>query len=191
MGLNDSGCCRSVAEVGLVQNHEVCCGQLAPHRLTDIVVDDLDGDRFDVGQHDDQVEPVGAPMAVRRNAGGVGNPARFDDHSFWPWVELGEIVERSGEAIDQRAADAPVWQGDRRSVPLIEELRIDVEGAEVVDQDSDALICECEQVVEQRGLAGAEVAPDDRDGDERFAHVSRYLQGSAVRRRRCPRRRCL
>ena len=51
---------------------------------------------------------------------------------------------------------------------MIEELRIDVEGAEVVDQDSDALICECKQVVEQRGLAGAEVAPDDRDGDERF-----------------------
>ena len=73
MGLNDSGCCCGIAEVGLVQNHEVC-GQLAPYRLTDIVVDDLDGDRFDVGQHGEQVEPVGAPMAVRRNAGEVGTP---------------------------------------------------------------------------------------------------------------------
>ena len=189
--LDDGARCGDVAEIGLVEDHEIRGGQLATYRFAHVLVDDLGRDRFGIGEHDDQIEAVGAPMAVGRDAGGVSHPARFDDDAFGSWIELDEIVERRGEAVDQRAADASVRQSDGGTVAPVEQLGVDVERTEVVDEHGDALVGDGEQMVEQGGLAGAEVPADDGDGDDVVGHVNRCWPAHGARRARSPRHRCL
>ena len=82
---------------------------------------------------------------------------------------LGNLGELAGEVIGERAAQAAVGHGDELAVDLREaalgdEARIDVDLADVVHEHggTNALVV-AEDVVQKRGLAGAEVAGEQRD----------------------------
>jgi hypothetical protein len=72
--------------------------------------------------------------------------------------------ERAQQIAFQRAADAAVAQADHAIAGISDQLRIDVDCAEIVDHGGDApSLGVRQQVVHDRGLACAEEAGDEQD----------------------------
>ena len=110
---------------------------------------------------------VGALVAEARDGVGDGDglaDARGFDDDVVELARGGDVAELAGQVVGERAAQAAVGHGDEvaldlREAPLLDEARVHVDLADVVDDDggADALLVG-EDVVEQGGLAGAEVA---------------------------------
>ena len=115
----------------------------------------------------------------------IGESAGLDQDVVDTADELAHDVEQVG--ADRRdAADAAVAHLDDLLVGGHHEVRIDVDLAELVlDHGDAAAVLLAEDVVEQRGLARAQEAGEDRDADLRRAHapfsVSSRRRGQAHR----------
>ena len=99
--------------------------------------------------------------------GRIGDAAGLDHQPLGGGLEFGEVVEGGREAVDQGAADASVRKGHRVAVATVEKSRVDVQLTEVVDEDRDPFVGDGEQIVEEGGLACAQVATEHGDGDRR------------------------
>ena len=144
--------------------------------------------RIDHGHH--RVEPrhvtqAAAVLAAEGEGLGhrqrLGDAGRLDQQVVEPPL-AGELRDLDQEVFAQRAADAAIAQLDQLLVgtrqagtTLAHQLRIDVHLGHVVDDHRDATsVAVVQDMVEQRRLAGAEEAGEDRDRDlfpvARFRH---------------------
>ena len=88
---------------------------------------------------------------------------------------LAQLGQDADEVAAHAAADAAVVQLEDFLVRLDDELVVDADLAEFVFDHGDALaVIFGEDAVEQRGLAGAEKAGDDGDGNEGGVWTWRY-----------------
>ncbi len=133
------------------------------------------------------LEPVGQPLGIRdrhdrvetRGVGhvliheeGLGDRRRIgkagglDDDRVELALALHQAVEDADEIAAHGAADAPVVHLEHFLVGADHEFVVDADLAEFVDDHGVFLAVRLrEDAVEKRGLAGAEIAGEDRDGD--------------------------
>ena len=148
-------------EVGLVEDHHVGRRDLPDLQLH------LLGSREDllgVDNADDAVEadPVDQRRVVGEREGDpgrLGDAARLEQDVLGPLGPLDDLDHGLGEVVADRAADAAVGEADHVALDIDHEVGIDVDRAEVVDQDADPHpVVPVEDAVEQGRLAGAEEA---------------------------------
>ncbi len=147
----------------------------------------------DVVQGKRRVALVGALVAEARDGVGDGDglaDARGLDDDVVEVARVGDAAQLACQVVGQRAAQAPVGHGDEvavylRQAALLDEAGVDVDLADVVDDDggADALLVG-EDVVEQGGLACAEIAgeQDDLCGRVGVCHDVRALLARDVAR---------
>ncbi len=108
-----------------------------------------------------------------RDRAGVGQAGRLDEDVVELVAPLHQVAEDADEVAADGAADAAVVHLEDLFLGADDELLIDADLAELVLDDGDALaVLLGEDVVEQRGLAGAEEAGEDGDGDARRFRLS-------------------
>jgi hypothetical protein len=98
----------------------------------------------------------------------VGHTARLDHDLLRPLGQIGHPQDRADQVRADAAADAAIGQADHAVPDLGDQLRIDVDGTEVVDQHGNATtVLALQDAVEQRGLSRAEKPGHDGDRDRR------------------------
>ncbi len=80
--------------------------------------------------------------------------------------------QRREQVAAKTAADAAAGNADQIAVARLDQIGIDRQFAELVDQHREAAaVGVAQEMIDQRGLAGAEIAADQRDRD-RAAHIA-------------------
>ena len=187
--LRRGAACGRVDAIGLVGDDQIGRLDLANDQVSHEPVLRPGADRLQVDHREDGIEPDPGPAA--RVAGGL---RRFRDSARLHHDALGRLVgtdlrvEGGAEIVRDAAAHAPVGQGDGVRVAPGDERRIEAERAEVVDQHRDPLAAGVgEEVVEERGLSGSEIAPDQRDrnsvGRGHVHRIARRRSRNAARSR--------
>ena len=101
-----------------------------------------------------------------RHRRGIGEAGRLDDDRVEPALALHQPLDDADEVAAHRAADAAVVHLEHFLVRADDEFVVDADLAELVDDDRVALAVRLAQdAVEQRRLAGAEIAGEDGDGN--------------------------
>ena len=148
-------------EVGLVQHDDVGEGDLVLgfRRILQAVAQP-----FGVGDGDDRIEP-GVLLHVLvdeeglRHRGRIGQARGLDDDGVELALALHQAVEDADEVAAHGAADAAIVHLEHFLVGADDEVVVDADLAEFVDDDGVFLAVVFRQdAVEQRGLAGAEIA---------------------------------
>ena len=160
-------------EVGLVEDDDVGEGDLL-HGLRRVV--EVEEDVLGVDERHDGVE--GELLLHLRVAeeglgdgGGVGEAGGLDEDGVEPVLALHQPGEDAEEIAADGAADAAIVHLEDLLVGLDDELVVHADLAELVLDDGDLLaVLLREDAVEQGGLAGAEEAGEDGDGDGRLSH---------------------
>ena len=155
-------------EVGLVEDDDVREGDLVLRfgRILEPV-----GEPFGVGHRDDGVEPGRVRDVLVHEEGlrhrrRVGEAGRLDDDGVELALALHQPVEDADEVAAHGAADAAVVHLEHFLVRADDEIVVDADLAELVDDDGVFLaVLLGEDAVQERGLAGAEIAGEDGDGD--------------------------
>ena len=167
-------------EVGLVEDDDVGEGDLV---LGLGRVAQARGEPFGVGDRHHRVEPrrlahVLVDEEGLRDRRGIGEAGRLDDDRVEPALALHQALDDADEVAAHGAADAAVVHLEHFLVRADDELVVDADLAEFVDDDRVALAVRLAQdPVEQRRLAGAEIAGEDGDGN--FLRL--VARGHAVR----------
>ena len=119
---------------------------------------------------DDAVEPVLCLHLVVEeerlgDRAGVGQAGRLDQDVVELVPPLHQVAEDADQVAADGAADAAVVHLEDLFLGADDEVLIDADLAELVLDDGDPLaVLGGQDVVEQRGLAGAEEAGEDGDG---------------------------
>ena len=155
-------------EIGLVEDDDVGEGDLA---LGFRRVAQPGGEPFGVGDGDHRVEPgrllnVLVDEEGLRDRRGIGEAGGLDDDRVEAALALHQPLDDADEVAAHGAADAAVVHLEHFLVGADDELVVDADLAELVDDDGVALAVRLAQdAVEQRRLAGPEIAGEDGDGD--------------------------
>src|SRR6516164_4211156 len=126
---------------------------------------------FGVGDRDHRVElGLAADIVVHeeglRHRRGVREPSGLDDDGVELALPAHQPVDDAHEVAAHGAADAAVVHLEHFFVGADDEVVVDADLAEFVDDDGVLLSVRLRQdAVEQRGLAGAEIAGEHGDGD--------------------------
>src|SRR5262249_12850016 len=97
---------------------------------------------------------------------GVGEPRGLEDDGVEFSLPAHQPLDDAHEIAAHRAADAAVVHLEDFFVSTDDEVVVDADLAEFIDDDSVLVPVRLrEDAVEQRGLAGAEIAGQDGDGD--------------------------
>ena len=170
-------------EVALVQQHHVGEGDL----LADFAAVPVQGRVLGVDQRDDTIERgfrLKFVVGEKRlgNRAGVGEAGGFDQDVIELIAAFHQGAEDADEVAADGAANAAVVHLEYFFLGADHELLIDADLAEFVLDHGDPLaVVRRENVVEERGFAGAEKSGEDGDGD---AGVS--IRGHKWLRGRCP-----
>ena len=125
-------------------------------------------DLVGVDHADDAVEsdPVPEVGIVERDEdpGGIGDATGFEQDvfdGFWAGEQRGDRLD---QVVADLAADAAVGEAHHVAVDPDDELGVDIDRAEVVDEDSDAqAVIPGQDAIQQRRLSRPEKAGQDRD----------------------------
>ena len=155
-------------QVGLVEQDHVGKGDLVLGlgRVLEPLLEPLG-----VGDRDHRVQlGLGADLLVHeeglRHRRGVGEAGGLDDDGVEPALAPHQPVDDAHQVAAHGAADAAVVHLEHFFVGVDDELVVDADLAEFVDDDGEFLAVRLGQnAVEQRGLAGAEIAGEHGDGD--------------------------
>ena len=126
---------------------------------------------FGVGHRHDGVQlGLGADLLVHeeglRHRRGVGEAGGLDDDGVELALAPHQPVDDAHQVAAHGAADAAVVHLEHFFVGVDDQLVVDADLAELVDDDGEFLAVRLRQdAVEQRGLAGAEIAGEHGDGD--------------------------
>ena len=126
---------------------------------------------FGVGQRHHRVEPrrvlhVGVDEKGLRDGRGVREAGRFDNDRVEPAAPAHQPLDDADQIAAHGAADAAVVHLEDFLVGADDEIIVDADLAELVDDDRvAAAVLFGEYAVQQRRLAGAEIAGDDGDGN--------------------------
>ena len=129
------------------------------------------GEPFGVGDRHHRVEPrrlahVFVDEEGLRHRRGIGEASRLDDDRVEPALALHQALDDPNEVAAHRAADAAVVHLEHFLVRADDQLVVDADLAELIDDDRITLAVRLAQdPVEQRRLAGAEIAGEHRDGN--------------------------
>jgi hypothetical protein len=149
-------------QVGLVQDDEVGLGELAQHRVAHVLVARLGPDQFRIDHQNDAVEGKLVHLAVLGDLPRIGHTAGFDDNVIEVAGPVADPADRGGETVNEAAAGTAVGEVDGIPVMAADEFDVNVDTAEVVDQHCDPQAAGVgQQVVQECGLARAEVTADD------------------------------
>ena len=124
-----------------------------------------------VGHGDDRVEPRRLLHVLVDEEGlghraGIGQAGGLDDDGVEPALALHQALDDADQVAAHGAADAAVVHLEHFLVGADDQVVVDADLAELVDDHGVALaVVLGEDAVEQRGLAGAEIAGEDGDGD--------------------------
>ncbi|KEH10251.1 hypothetical protein GY14_07185 [Delftia tsuruhatensis] len=154
-----------IGQIGLVDDDQVGPGHLALQRVGQQRIGGLREQGAGIQHHDDSIErQTRIGQAQLGDAPGVGDAAGLDHHGVEALALLQHADQGHGQVIADLAAHAAIGQRDGVAAVVLDQACIDVERAEVVDQHGQPLAIRMAQpVVEQRGLAGAQEAADDRE----------------------------
>ena len=155
-------------EIGLVQHDDVGEGDLVLglRRVLQPV-----GQPFGVGHGDDRIEPrvllhVLVDEEGLRHRRRIGEPGGLDDDGVELALALHQAFDDADEVAAHGAADAAIVHLEHFLVGADDEVVVDADLAEFVDDDGVFLAVVLRQdAVQQRGLAGAEIAGQHGDGD--------------------------
>ena len=101
-----------------------------------------------------------------RDRGGIGEAGGLDDDGVELALALHQPLDDADEIAAHRAADAAIVHLEDFLVGADDEVVVDAYLAELVDDDGEFLAVRLgEDAVQERGLAGAEIAGEDGDGD--------------------------
>jgi hypothetical protein len=121
---------------------------------------------FDALEVDHQEQPRQGQAVQLQLAGhplGDGHAAGFNQHMRRGLLSPGQLQQGRTQAIAQGAAHAATAQLEHRAIGLAQALGVDVDAAQVVDQQGPALVIRLLQPpVDQGGLARAQVATHHR-----------------------------
>ena len=164
-----------VDQIGLVEQDDVGEGDLVLGlgRILEPLLQPLG-----VGDRHHRVQfGLGADLLVHeeglRHRRGVGEAGGLDDDGVELALASHEPVDDAHQVAAHGAADAAVVHLEHFLVGVDHQLVVDADLAEFVDDDGVFLAVRLGQnAVEQRGLAGAEIAGEHGDGDfrQRFGH---------------------
>ena len=139
------------------------------------------------GHHRVELGP-GAHVVVHeeglRHRHRVGEPRGLDQDAVEAARPLHQPLDHADQVAAHRAADAAVVHLEDLLVAFDDEVVVDADLAELVDDDGVFLaVVLGEDAVQERRLAGAEIAGEHRDGDLGFGHrkVSTAGQGRRFR----------
>ena len=169
-------------EVGLVEEDDVGEADLL---LRLGRVGEAERQVLGVGDGDHRVElGLGLDLVVHEeglgDGRGVGEAGGLDQDAVEAARPLHQALDDADQVAAHRAADAAVVHLVDLLVGFDDEVVVDADLAELVDHDGVALaVVLAEDAVEERRLAGAEIAGEHRDGDLRFRHGE--LQDGSVR----------
>ena len=144
------------------------------------------GEPLGVGDRHDRVEPrrllhVLVDEEGLRDRRRIGEAGRLDDDRVEPALALHQPLDDADQVAAHGAADAAVVHLEHFLVGADDEFVVDADLAELVDDDGVALAVRLgEDAVQQRRLAGAEIAGQHGDGNffglAGFRHALRLLK---------------
>ena len=155
-------------EVGLVQYDHVREGDLV---LGFRRILEARAQPFGIGDRDHGIEPRRVLHLLideegLRHGGRIGEPGGFDDDGVELALPLHQAFHDADEVAPHRAADAAIVHLEHFLVGPDHEIVVDADLAELVDDDGVSLaVLLGEDAVQQRRLAGAQVAREYRDGN--------------------------
>ncbi len=155
-------------EIGLVEQHDVGEGDLV---LGLAAVLQAQRQVLGIDEGDDRVEfGLGADVVVHEEGLGdgnrVGEAGGLDDDAVEAAGAAHQALDDADQVAAHRAADAAVVHLVDFFVGLDDEVVVDADLAELVDDDGIFLaVVLGEDAVQQRRLAGAEIAGEHGDGD--------------------------
>ena len=162
----DSGQFRFGDEVNLVQNDQIGGSKLAQHRGADIVVLGSGADRLGVRNDDQAIEPIRRQAGEMADLHRIGDTGRLDNDLFGRRRPAAERCQGLGKPGADAAADAAVGERQGFTGAGFDQAGVDIDAAEIVDDHAKAAAAGMAQdVVQQRGLAGAEIAAEHREQD--------------------------
>ncbi len=174
-------------EIGLVDDDDVGEGDLVL-RLRGVA--QPRGEPLGVGDRHHRVEPgrllhVLVDEEGLRHRRRVGEAGRLDDDRVEPALPLHQPFDDADEVAAHGAADAAVVHLEHFLVGADDEFVVDADFAELVDDDRVALAVRlAEDAVQERRLAGAEIAGEDGHGNffglASFRHALRLLKRLGV-----------
>ncbi len=140
---------------------------------------------FGVGDGDDGVEPrvllhVGVDEKGLRDRGGIGEAGGFDQNGVELALAAHQALDDADEVAAHGAADAAVVHFENFFVGVHDEIVVDADFAEFIDDHREFLaVILGEDAVEQSGLARAEIAGEDGDGDFFVGHAVSISSGAS------------
>ena len=155
-----------VDQIGLVEDDQIRFVQLPEYGVTHEPVGGTRADGLRIGEHDHRIDPESRVQADREgDRAGQRDAAGLDDHELWRWVALPQIYECAHEVAAERAAHTAAGDADEVVFLGLDQIGIDRKFAEIVDEHRDLQSLRiAQQMVDQGGLAGAEIPADDADG---------------------------
>ena len=160
-------------QVGLVEENDVGEAELF---LGLRRVEEAKREVFGVGDRHHRVElGLGADVVVHeerlRHRSRIGKAGGLDQDAVEPARPLHQALDDADQVAANGAADAAVVHLVDLFVGLDDQVVVDADLPELVDHDRVALaVVLAEDTVEERRLAGAEIAGEHRDGDLGFGH---------------------
>ncbi len=146
-----------------------------------------DGERVGGQQHRAQAD-AGRQLRAARDRSGQRHAAGFDQHLAWCGIALAQASQRADQVAAEAAAHAAAGQFEHVVALRENQVGIDPDLAEVVDQDGDAPAVGlglAQPAIDQRGLAGAQVAADHRDPHGGFRFVGAHWEAASNTRPPC------
>ena len=167
--------CSRTGKAHLVQDQHVREPDLAELELHQRWILGVREDLFRVHHADHAVQPD--PVAQigivegHEDPGGIGDAAGFQQDVLDGLRACEQGNDRLDEVVANLAADAAIGQADHVAVNADDELGVDIDRAEVVDEDSHAQAVTARQdAIQQRRLSRPEKAGQNRDRNS-FAAV--------------------
>ena len=146
---------------------------------------DVQGDVLGVDDGHDAVEPeTGLEILIGEEGlgdrSGISEAGGFDEDVVEAVPALEELAEDADEVAADGAAEAPVVHLEDFLVGIDDQGVVDADLAELIFDHGDAFsVVRREDSVEEGGLAGAEKAGEDRDGNASVCRSSHALWGDA------------
>ncbi|MGY4301953.1 hypothetical protein ACVWXN_010048 [Bradyrhizobium sp. i1.4.4] len=165
-GFAHAGACALVRQVELAQRHDIGDAQLRPHQR--IIQSRRQRRRIHHAEHGFQrrlAQDHGVHQ-VADDVGGIGDAAGLDDDIFGLRIAPKQRRERAQEIAFERAADAAIGEADHAVARTRDQLRVNVDRAEIVDdcRDTPSLRVR-QQMVDDRGLARPQKTRHQENGD--------------------------
>ena len=121
-------------QIGFVEDDEICSSQLSPYSLGYVLIIGFEPNRLSVCHNQNPSKFQTWQIAVLTELGNISHPAGFHDDMIGCWIYLLQTLHSLEESISEGAADTPVGQINLVFRLGFNQIRIDIYGAKIVNQ---------------------------------------------------------